>query len=236
MTVSSKDHETLSPKLSHGDQRIFEHWQKILCENTLFSPQQTLNKEYKVNDVTSSEICKEMPTPIATTTPERRTNEQHDQQNDDKWTVKQHERCISIIHKLFEKSPLIIFMDSELKKIGCRPQIFCTPCDKPIRGGFSPDYGIAICQNNNLHWKRIESSLTHEMIHAFDHCRFKLDNLNLKHVACTEVILNLSFLTKVRAVALSRECRFLNEVGYHVKARFHGGGDEFGFNRRMQVF
>ncbi len=42
-------------------------------------------------------------------------------------------------------------------------------------------------------------------------------------------------LIQVRAVALSRECRFLDELRYHLSARWHGAEQEFGFNRRMQV-
>ena len=33
----------------------------------------------------------------------------------------------------------------------------------------------------------MESTLAHEMVHAFDHCRFKFDYKNLKHIACSEV-------------------------------------------------
>jgi hypothetical protein len=36
-------------------------------------------------------------------------------------------------------------------------------------------------------------------------------------------------------VALSRECRFLDEAQHHLLARWHGVEDTFGFNRRMQV-
>jgi hypothetical protein len=40
---------------------------------------------------------------------------------------------------------------------------------------------------------------------------------------------------QVRAVSLSRECRFRDELLYHLMARWHGAEDEFRFNRRMQV-
>jgi len=40
---------------------------------------------------------------------------------------------------------------------------------------------------------------------------------------------------EVRAVALSRECRFLDELRLWLKARQHGSEEEFGFYRRMQV-
>ena len=36
-------------------------------------------------------------------------------------------------------------------------------------------------------------------------------------------------------MALSRECRFLDELKYHVQANWHGVEDASNFMRRMQV-
>lgn len=58
-----------------------------------------------------------------------------------------------------------------------------------MHGGFSQEMGIIMCENNNYTSRRMESTLAHEMVHAFDHCRFKFDHGNLKHVACAEVTL-----------------------------------------------
>ncbi|XP_064417651.1 mitochondrial inner membrane protease ATP23 homolog isoform X3 [Latimeria chalumnae] len=45
--------------------------------------------------------------------------------------------------------------------------------------------------------------VTHELIHAFDHCRAHVDWFNnVKHLACSEV----------RAANLSGECSFVNEL------------------------
>ncbi len=33
----------------------------------------------------------------------------------------------------------------------------------------------------------MEDTIAHEMIHAYDHLRFKVDVANLRHAACTEV-------------------------------------------------
>src|SRR2546423_15019657 len=42
---------------------------------------------------------------------------------------RQHRGCISLVNRLFETSPTIIFLHSELKKIGnCSPPIYCAPC------------------------------------------------------------------------------------------------------------
>ena len=56
---------------------------------------------------------------------------------------------------------------------------------------------------------------------------------NMSHVG--RYINSLHLLIQVRAVSLSRECRFRDELLYHLMARWHGVEDEFGFNRRMQV-
>jgi hypothetical protein len=41
----------------------------------------------------------------------------------------------------------------------------------------------------------LEDTLAHEMVHAYDHLRFKLDwDDNLRHAACTEVCLNFPYL------------------------------------------
>jgi hypothetical protein len=33
----------------------------------------------------------------------------------------------------------------------------------------------------------MENTMLHEMIHMFDHCRFNVNWLNLRHHACSEV-------------------------------------------------
>lgn len=57
----------------------------------------------------------------------------------------------------------------------------------PVHGGFNEEMGIVICENNNHTARRVESTLAHEMVHAFDHYRFKFDKNDLRHVACGEV-------------------------------------------------
>lgn len=56
----------------------------------------------------------------------------------------------------------------------------------------------------------MEDTLAHEMIHAYDHVRFKVDHSNLRHMACTEI----------RAAMLSGECRFMRQWGpFHKLSR-----------------
>jgi mitochondrial inner membrane protease ATP23 len=55
-------------------------------------------------------------------------------------------------------------------------------------GGFDPDYGIQICANEMRNQGHLEDTMAHEMVHAYDHLRFKLDwTDSLRHAACAEV-------------------------------------------------
>lgn len=61
-------------------------------------------------------------------------------------------------------------------------------------GGFSPDHGILLCANEVRNRGHLEDTLAHEMVHAWDHLRWKVDWLggkDLRHSACTEVSVGL---------------------------------------------
>ena len=62
--------------------------------------------------------------------------------------------------------------------------------------------GIVVCENFLVDRTRAEELLTHELIHAFDHCRAEVDWSNCEHHACSEI----------RAASLSGDCRFGNEI------------------------
>ena len=44
-----------------------------------------------------------------------------------------------------------------------------------------------LCQNNIISEREMADVMTHELVHAYDNCRGKVDFTNLKHLACTEV-------------------------------------------------
>ena len=56
-------------------------------------------------------------------------------------------------------------------------------------GGFDAKYGIKLCANYLETKSQLEDTMAHEMVHAYDHLRFKVDwdAEDLTHVACTEV-------------------------------------------------
>jgi inner membrane protease ATP23 len=71
-----------------------------------------------------------------------------------------------------------------------------------IGGGFNIDYGILLCANQMKSQSHLEDTLAHEMVHAWDHLKFQIDQNNMRHQACTEI----------RAATISGECRITKEV------------------------
>ncbi|WVW85615.1 mitochondrial inner membrane protease ATP23 [Kwoniella bestiolae CBS 10118] len=115
------------------------------------------------------------------------------------------DKCEKYKRDLMSNSPMITFLLSHLKHSGCEfdsSAIQCHPCPETRSGGFSPDHGILMCQNRFFSKKHMEDTLSHELIHAFDHCRFRVDWGNLRHHACSEI----------RAANLSGDCRWTREV------------------------
>ena len=112
-------------------------------------------------------------------------------------------RCESNRDYLMESSPAVRFMLDELKKVGCettREQVDCAPCFGH-KGGFAPFRGIRLCSNQVVKQGEAEKTLVHELMHAYDQCRFKVDWSDPRHHACSEV----------RAANLSGECGWWRE-------------------------
>ncbi|CDS00327.1 related to ATP23-putative metalloprotease of the mitochondrial inner membrane [Sporisorium scitamineum] len=90
-----------------------------------------------------------------------------------------------------------------------QPKLVIAPCPPSIAGGFSPSLpseptshsSILLCSNRIYSKSHLEDTLSHEMVHWFDHCRFLVDWSNLRHHACSEI----------RAASLSGDCRFARE-------------------------
>jgi inner membrane protease ATP23 len=119
-------------------------------------------------------------------------NEARDCANCDKWK-----------DYLFTYSPMVVFMQKRIAELNGdlgKDKVHCRRC--PTRrvvgedgkvtsvrqgGGFSPDHGILICANEMRDKGHMEDTLAHEMVHAWDHLRWKVDWSDLRHAACTEV-------------------------------------------------
>ena len=87
--------------------------------------------------------------------------------------------------------PVIRYLSENIQQLGGdlhNHNIYCRRCTNRRAGGFDPEYGILICANEMKDQGHLEDTMAHEMVHAYDHLRFKVDWANnLRHAACTEV-------------------------------------------------
>jgi len=117
----------------------------------------------------------------------------------------QWKKCERWKSDLMRNSPVVTFMLKHLALVGANvtsEHLHCLPCDATRAGGFSPDAGILLCQDRFNSKGHMEDTLTHELIHMYDHARFEVDWSNLRHHACSEI----------RAASLSGDCRWLRET------------------------
>ncbi|XP_073416078.1 mitochondrial inner membrane protease ATP23 homolog isoform X1 [Dendrobates tinctorius] len=117
-------------------------------------------------------------------------------------------RCKARLKIAMDTSPHVKLLLDAMNQAGCtayRDRHFaCEECDEKVGGGFdSSTSEIVICQNNINDQTTMNRMLTHELIHAYDHCRAQVDFLsNIRHLACTEI----------RAASLSGDCSLGNEM------------------------
>ena len=101
-----------------------------------------------------------------------------------------------------------------IEELGCEiPSDFfvCRPCgaEMGITGGFAvPSPGqtykpqIVVCDDKHLSKKLVTNTLVHELVHAYDFCKSKINASSCVQRACTEI----------RASALSDECNLSAEI------------------------
>ncbi|ERT00754.1 uncharacterized protein SPSK_07840 [Sporothrix schenckii 1099-18] len=139
------------------------------------------------------------------------------------WRYRQNEardckRCEDARDYMLKYSPIVRFMAEKTTQLGGHKldssNIVCARCPARVTetpegelrivrqgGGFHPDYGILLCANEMRDRKHLEDNLAHELVHAYDHLRWKVDWDDLRHAACSEI----------RASMLSGECRWTRE-------------------------
>ncbi|TKA31290.1 hypothetical protein B0A50_02135 [Salinomyces thailandicus] len=126
-------------------------------------------------------------------------------------------RCEASKTWLFAYSPTIRFLRHHLDLLVTDPSaasitpenVRCRRCTTNQSGGFSPEHGILLCANHLRNRGHLEDTLAHEMVHAHDHLRFKLDPEDLRHAACMEIrasTLSGESVAGVREKAGSAEC------------------------------
>lgn len=111
-------------------------------------------------------------------------------------------RCEDYRDWLFAYSPAVRFLSDKIQGLNGKldpSNVLCRRCPARLEddgqvhrqsGGFSPNHGILLCANEIRDRKHLEDTLAHEMVHAWDHLRWKVDwagDKDLKHAACTEV-------------------------------------------------
>jgi inner membrane protease ATP23 len=99
-------------------------------------------------------------------------------------------RCESNKEYLLQYSPIIRFLSDEVYKLGGdlnKDNILCRMCTSEQSGGFSLNHGILLCANKFRNRGHQEDTMAHEMVHAWDHLKWKVEADNLKHQACLEV-------------------------------------------------
>jgi len=119
-------------------------------------------------------------------------------------------RCSELVEQALEKCPKVAKLREALLRLGRDVPITCMHCPeaKPgqsqVAGGYMTDSGkIIMCQNWAAQMPdEVPNTIAHELIHAYDDARTKLDWTNLVHHACTEI----------RAANLSGDCTFGREL------------------------
>jgi mitochondrial inner membrane protease ATP23 len=102
-------------------------------------------------------------------------------------------RCESQRDYLLRYSPIIRYMSDNIRRLGGdigAHNIRCRTCKTGMLGGFDHKYGIMLCANYVDKQSMLEDVMAHEMVHAYDHLRFKTDlghETDLREVACSEV-------------------------------------------------
>uniref|UniRef100_A0A671SAH0 Mitochondrial inner membrane protease ATP23 n=1 Tax=Sinocyclocheilus anshuiensis TaxID=1608454 RepID=A0A671SAH0_9TELE len=100
-------------------------------------------------------------------------------------------KCQIMLQFAMDTSPyaklLLGAMKSSVQFIKTR-HFSCEDCDGTVSGGFDAATSqIVLCQNNIHQQAHMNRVVTHELIHAFDHCRARVDWFSsFRHLACSE--------------------------------------------------
>ncbi|EKX39502.1 hypothetical protein GUITHDRAFT_154436 [Guillardia theta CCMP2712] len=120
-----------------------------------------------------------------------------------------HEEAEKWKEKAIKRSPFVKFMMEHMAKRGCPVDesfFVVRHCDEKVGGGFdesaSRQGGVVLCENHLRNYAHTEMTMTHELIHAYDHCRAFVDWTNCVHHACSEI----------RAANLSGDCKWWQEI------------------------
>ncbi|XP_019513109.1 PREDICTED: mitochondrial inner membrane protease ATP23 homolog [Hipposideros armiger] len=103
-----------------------------------------------------------------------------------------NQKCQLMLLKTLQTNPYVKLLLDAMKHSDCavnRERHFsCEDCNGNVSGGFDASVSqIVLCQNNIRNQAHMNRVVTHELIHAFDHCRAHVDWFtNVRHLACSE--------------------------------------------------
>ncbi|BFZ08630.1 hypothetical protein BsWGS_11669 [Bradybaena similaris] len=129
-------------------------------------------------------------------------------------------KCLAHVKSCMERNPKVKLMAGALESYGCPVNmgrhISCETCIKGVSGGFDPKtMQVVICQNTVQNRDVCCNVIAHELLHAFDSCRAKVDFENLRHLACTEIRAANMFHCSLAAAFTSGEATFFNVKERH---------------------
>ena len=107
----------------------------------------------------------------------------------------EHRKCMERLELTISTNRYAQKVLDSITDLGCAlPADFfvCRPCENDMFGGFmTPNKNsnpkIIMCENKSVDKQMYQTTVVHELIHAYDVCRSKLDPKNCKHRACTEI-------------------------------------------------
>ncbi|XP_016367595.1 mitochondrial inner membrane protease ATP23 homolog isoform X2 [Sinocyclocheilus rhinocerous] len=121
-------------------------------------------------------------------------------------------KCLIMLQVATDTSPYAKLLLGAMKSSGCAVykdrHFSCEDCDGTVSGGFDAATSqIVLCQNNIHQQAHMNRVVTHELIHAFDHCRARVDWFSsFRHLACSEACVRGRALRSILAVRkVSRE-------------------------------
>ena len=158
--------------------------------------------------------------------------------------------CEHMVDYATSREPFVKFMVQKLAEAGCtvgNDFIKIRHCDAEVGGGFRAPDGVIVCYNHLASQEEVTHALTHELIHAYDHCRWVLtsndDALFALPTALTRSLVRSlvrSFVrcrgkdldwtncqhhacSEIRAASLSGDCNFKMELlrGHYSIAKQH---------------
>nr|XP_055184951.1 mitochondrial inner membrane protease ATP23 homolog isoform X1 [Nyctereutes procyonoides] len=114
--------------------------------------------------------------------------------------------CQRLLLKTLQTNPYVKLLLDAMKHSGCavnkERHFSCEDCNGNVSGGFDASTSqIVLCQNNIRNQAHMNRVVTHELVHAFDHCRAHVNWFtDVRHLACSETCVRDRAILSILAV------------------------------------